>query len=334
MIDENGSASSLEDMRIRVEEKRLILEDKKVEYDQENRRQDRETDSKNRAEEFALRREEIGRSNRSLTSAQVQILAAILSLASAAIGAGITGYLAGAFNVEAEVKKAVGLANVEVKKGLSAVELDKEQFESNLILKTITTNKIEGAIPLLKSYAKMGLIPTYEQRILTLADDQGGVGILVSNPAAVSSLNSFISSDVISVCNKSYDVYSHDPGEFVQSVAGQFGISLSNRSSEIIATINGPGWEQLPDGTAAAARARAGYLVIGGLRGTLSKNPSAVDYVVVVVDGPLAAGKYPSAFWGSIRGEGGRFQTLNWVWPTGDRDHVIYAAKALSVAAK
>jgi hypothetical protein len=43
------------------------------------------------------------------------------------------------------------------------------------------------------------------------------------------------------------------------------------------------------------------------------------------VDGPLAHGRYPSAYWGSLGGTPAKFETVNWAWTENDRDRVTYA---------
>jgi hypothetical protein len=44
------------------------------------------------------------------------------------------------------------------------------------------------------------------------------------------------------------------------------------------------------------------------------------------VPGPLAHGKYPTAWWGSLGGSPGQNQTINWAWTEADRDKVSYAS--------
>jgi hypothetical protein len=71
--------------------------------------------------------------------------------------------------------------------------------------------------------------------------------------------------------------------------------------------------------------------VIAGLKGGDQEIPSVHGHVVVVVSGLLANGKYPSAYWGRLGGIGDKNKTINWAWRAGDRDHVIYAARAILV---
>ena len=54
-------------------------------------------------------------------------------------------------------------------------------------------------------------------------------------------------------------------------------------------------------------------------------------HVVIVVKGPLARGKYPTAYWGSlnpaIRADGGVGTTINFAFNTKARDRVTYACQ-------
>jgi len=85
-------------------------------------------------------------------------------------------------------------------------------------------------------------------------------------------------------------------------------------------------WSPVADGPTAAAQAAQGRLVIAGLNGADQQEPDAHGHVVVVVQGPLAHGSYPTAYWGQLGGVGKKDMTLNWAWREGDRDHVIYGA--------
>jgi hypothetical protein len=103
-------------------------------------------------------------------------------------------------------------------------------------------------------------------------------------------------------------------------------VSLQGLADVIVETLRGGGtWTALADGVAARQSAAAGKLVIGGLKGSEQAKPDAHGHVVVVVDGPLAHGAYPSAYWGSLGGTPARNQTVNFAWTTQDRDKVFYA---------
>ena len=101
------------------------------------------------------------------------------------------------------------------------------------------------------------------------------------------------------------------------------GITLTGMANDIVDQIQASPWTLLADGIAAKAQADAGSFVIGGLK----DNPHG--HVVVVVQGPIDPihDKYPTAYWGSIRGAqfAARDKTVNWAWDASDRDSVIYA---------
>jgi hypothetical protein len=88
---------------------------------------------------------------------------------------------------------------------------------------------------------------------------------------------------------------------------------------------SGKSWTVLPDGVAARTSAQAGKFVMAGLKGSEQAHPDVHGHVVVVVDGPLARDTYPTAYWGSLGGQPGRDQTLNFAWTAQDRDRVSYA---------
>lgn len=66
--------------------------------------------------------------------------------------------------------------------------------------------------------------------------------------------------------------------------------------------------------------------MVAGLNGEDHQPPRSHGHVVIVITGPLAHDKYPSAYWGTLGATGRKNQTLNWAWNIRDRDHVTYAA--------
>lgn len=135
---------------------------------------------------------------------------------------------------------------------------------------------------------------------------------------------------VIDTCESEFDAHSNDCSGFAKAVAKDLGIDLSGLADDICDQIQGSDWNQLTDGVAAKQMADAGYFVIGGLKGADNVPPQTHGHVVVVVSGPLAHDKYPSAYWGKLNGVGSKDQTVNYAWNQASRDLVIYAAKALS----
>jgi hypothetical protein len=80
--------------------------------------------------------------------------------------------------------------------------------------------------------------------------------------------------------------------------------------------------------------ASQGKLVIGGEKSTTHVPPATEGHVVVVVNGTLAMGKYPTAFWGSddatVRANGDGSKTVNYAWNKNSRDLVTYASHDVS----
>lgn len=134
---------------------------------------------------------------------------------------------------------------------------------------------------------------------------------------------------IVEACDKHWEAYKADCSGFVRAVAAEVKVALSGDANTIVSAIQGAGWTKLADGADAAAKAQAGQLVIAGLKGSDQTPPAAHGHVVVVVPGPLASGKYPSAYWGSLGRSGRKNTTLNWSWASGDRDKVVYACKAI-----
>ena len=128
-------------------------------------------------------------------------------------------------------------------------------------------------------------------------------------------------------CEACFDAHKNDCSGFARAVAEQLGVTLVGLADQIVDTLRGGGeWTPLDDGVAAAASARDGKLVVAGLKGSEQAHPDAHGHVVVVVDGPLAHDKYPSAYWGRLGGVGDKDKTINWAWTADDRDKVSYAA--------
>jgi hypothetical protein len=137
---------------------------------------------------------------------------------------------------------------------------------------------------------------------------------------------SALADPVKAACVKEFPAHSGDCGGFAKAVAACVGVTLTGLANDIVKTIRTtPGWRILANGPTAAASAKAGRLVIAGLRGDQQFHPDAHGHVVVVVDGPLAFGKYPTAWWGKLGATGKQGETLNDAWNAQDRDRVTYA---------
>lgn len=132
---------------------------------------------------------------------------------------------------------------------------------------------------------------------------------------------------IINTCEADLDAHIADCSGFARAVASDLGITLTGMANDIVDQIQAGPWQPIADGIAAKASADAGNFVIGGLKDTPH------GHVVVVVSGPIdpAHNKYPTAYWGSLKGAqfSGRNKTVNWAWDAAQRDQVIYACVPL-----
>ena len=127
-------------------------------------------------------------------------------------------------------------------------------------------------------------------------------------------------------CEACFVAHQGDCNGFVKAVGAKRGVVIAGQADDIVVSLrSGGSWVALADGVAAEASAAAGKFVVGGLKGQEQAVPNVHGHVVVVVDGGLAQGKYPPAYWGSLGGKPGRDKTINWAWTAADRDKVSYA---------
>ena len=132
--------------------------------------------------------------------------------------------------------------------------------------------------------------------------------------------------DIIDACEAEWDGHKSDCSGFARAVATRLGVTLTGMADDIVGEIAAAPWSPVADGPAATAQAAQGRLVIAGLRGADQQAPDPHGHVVVVVQGALAHGLYPSAYWGRLGGVGKKDTTLNWAWREGDRDRLVYGA--------
>lgn len=132
---------------------------------------------------------------------------------------------------------------------------------------------------------------------------------------------------IINACEAEFARHIADCSGFAKAVATDLGITLTGMANDIVDQVQGGPWTILSNGIQAKTQADAGFFVIGGLK------DQPHGHVVVVVQGPIdpAHGKYPTAYWGSIRGAAfaAKDKTVNWAWDAADRDRVIYACVPL-----
>lgn len=128
---------------------------------------------------------------------------------------------------------------------------------------------------------------------------------------------------IINACEVEFNAHDNDCSGFVRAVSRDLGVTLTGLANDIVNEIQAAPWTTVSNGVQAKAQADSGFLVIGGLK----DDPHG--HVVVVVTGPLAAGKYPTAYWGRLGSIGKKNTTINWAWNPQDRDKVIYGYIAL-----
>jgi hypothetical protein len=134
-------------------------------------------------------------------------------------------------------------------------------------------------------------------------------------------------------CEACFADHANDCSGFAKAAASRLRVTLQGLANDIVDEVRRDAeWTRLANGVEAAREAAAGKLVIGGLRGDEQTHPDEHGHVVIVVDGPLAHDKYPSAYWGKLHGGGKENQTVNWAWTEADRDNVTYAAHDITPA--
>ena len=125
---------------------------------------------------------------------------------------------------------------------------------------------------------------------------------------------------IAQVCLSVWPYTKHDCSAFVRAVAVKLGVELKGDANAIVDALHTDQWEILPNGAVAATAAKAEEFVVAGLKA------EPHGHVVVVVPGPLNRGKYPSAYWGQLGGEGKADATINWAWKMVELPKVVYAS--------
>jgi hypothetical protein len=136
---------------------------------------------------------------------------------------------------------------------------------------------------------------------------------------------------IADACNDKFEANKGDCNIFAIAVASEFNILLTGLADNIVDEIQTGDWIKLNDGIEAKTKADEGLFVIGGLKAADTIPRAAHGHVVVVLSGPLAKDKYPTAMWGSLAGilpSPGK-NTINYSWNKASRDRVIYAARQI-----
>lgn len=140
-----------------------------------------------------------------------------------------------------------------------------------------------------------------------------------------------IAEKIVDACNSNYDANKGNCNKFVMAVASEFNVTLSGLADDIVDQIQTDGWIKLNDGIDAKNKADEGLFVVAGLKAADTIPKAVHGHVVVVLSGPLAQDKYPTAMWGSLAGilpSPGK-DTINYSWNRASRDRVIYAARQI-----
>jgi hypothetical protein len=136
---------------------------------------------------------------------------------------------------------------------------------------------------------------------------------------------------IANACESKFAVNKGDCNIFAIAVASDFNITLSGLADDIVDEIQTGEWIKLNDGIEAKAKADEGLFVIAGLKSVDTIPRATHGHLVVVLSGPLARDKYPTAMWGSLAGilpSPGK-NTINYSWNKASRDRVIYAARQI-----
>src|SRR4051812_15007230 len=109
-------------------------------------------------------------------------------------------------------------------------------------------------------------------------------------------------------CEEEWERWKSDCSGFVKAVCAHAGANLCGQANHLIDFFESSNfWENLGDNPAAAiAQARAGYLVVGGL-----KARSHGHVVIVVSSHPC---RHPVAYWGRLGAIGSKNTGVNWSW--------------------
>lgn len=139
-------------------------------------------------------------------------------------------------------------------------------------------------------------------------------------------------SAVENACEQEWPGFKSDCSGFFRAVASAVGVPVAEGTADEVLSYlaaTPSGFRLLSSGVDAATAASQGELVVGGLKGAEQQTPSVHGHLVVVTGPPLAQGKYPTAYWGTLGGVGSKATTTNYAWRAVDRDNVRYYARPL-----
>lgn len=131
---------------------------------------------------------------------------------------------------------------------------------------------------------------------------------------------------IIDSCEADWDANKGDCNKFARAAAAGVGVALVQGTADAIvdSITNDAEWTAVADGVAAKTHADNGQFVVAGLKAADHNPPRANGHVAIVTSGPLASGKYPTGYWGSLGGTPYKNTTLNYAWNKTDRDSIHY----------
>lgn len=135
--------------------------------------------------------------------------------------------------------------------------------------------------------------------------------------------------DVKQACEAAFEANKDNCSGFAEAVAAALGVTLTGQADDIADEIQTAGWQVLSGGAEAKEKADAGCLVVAALKGADNVPPQEHGHVAIIVSGPLAQGKYPTGYWGTLGGVGRKNTTINFAWNAASRDKVIYASRSI-----
>jgi len=135
--------------------------------------------------------------------------------------------------------------------------------------------------------------------------------------------------DIKQACESCFEANKDNCSGFAEAVADTFDITLTGQANDIADEIRQAGWQLLSDGAEAKEKADAGCFVVAALKGADNVPPQEHGHVAIIVSGPLAQGKYPTGYWGTLGGTGMKNTTINYAWNKDSRDKVIYASRTI-----
>jgi len=139
---------------------------------------------------------------------------------------------------------------------------------------------------------------------------------------------------VIDACNAAFTpinkAHCNYFGKAVATALGDTTFGPSDLADDMVDDMqNSTDWKPLGDGVAAKNAADSGQLVIAGLRSGEHSPARTEGHIAVVLTGPLANSKYPTAAWGGAdpHNPPQANSSINYAWNASDRDSVHYYAR-------